>query len=87
MESMVEKQLPQNVKVIDREKTCPLLLRVFCGAGGRHNSISEFSHGNVPSNEVFFARFSIIARFLHISLIFSSKFTLGWTRVYESLQH
>lgn len=53
MESMVEKT-PQNVKVIDREKTCPLLLRVFCGAGGRHNSISEFSHGNLPSNEVTF---------------------------------
>lgn len=54
MESMVEKQAPPNIKVIDREKTCPLLLRVFCGAGGRHNSISEFSHGNVPSNEVIF---------------------------------
>lgn len=62
MESMVEKQTPQNVKVIDREKTCPLLLRVFCGAGGRHNSLSEFQHGT-PSNEVFVTIFHDFSHF------------------------
>lgn len=51
VESMVEKQTNQNVKVIDREKTCPLLLRVFCSTG-RHHSTAEFAHGNVPTNEV-----------------------------------
>ncbi|XP_065904375.1 histone deacetylase complex subunit SAP18-like [Dysidea avara] len=36
---------------VDREKTCPLLLRVFCNAG-RHHRLDEFSRGNVPSNEL-----------------------------------
>nr|XP_031834043.1 histone deacetylase complex subunit SAP18 isoform X2 [Nomia melanderi] len=51
IESMVvdEKQLPE--KPIDREKTCPLLLRVFCNTG-RHHNIMEYSRGNVPSNEL-----------------------------------
>ncbi|CAO1346194.1 unnamed protein product [Diamesa hyperborea] len=53
VESMIiveEKQAP--VKTVDREKTCPLLLRVFCSVSGRHNNLSEFSHGNTPSNEL-----------------------------------
>lgn len=51
LESMIveEKQVP--TKQIDREKTCPLLLRVFCSTG-RHHSPAEFQHGNVPSNEL-----------------------------------
>ncbi|CAM1291974.1 SAP18 (predicted) [Pycnogonum litorale] len=36
---------------IDREKTCPLLLRVFC-ATGRHNSAADYNRGNVPTNEL-----------------------------------
>ncbi|XP_054708317.1 histone deacetylase complex subunit SAP18-like [Uloborus diversus] len=38
-------------KPIDREKTCPLLLRVFLN-NGRHHSLGEFIRGNVPSNEL-----------------------------------
>ena len=37
-------------KPVDREKTCPLLLRVFCRTG-RHNSPEDYSRGNVPANE------------------------------------
>ncbi|VDM66577.1 unnamed protein product [Strongylus vulgaris] len=38
-------------KPVDREKTCPLLLRVFC-ANGRHNPISDYMRGGVPANEL-----------------------------------
>lgn len=38
-------------KQIDREKTCPLLLRVFVSKGRPHQ-ISEYSRGNVPPNEL-----------------------------------
>ncbi|KAH8265346.1 hypothetical protein KR038_004559 [Drosophila bunnanda] len=50
VESMIVEEKPQ-VKQIDREKTCPLLLRVFCSTG-RHHSVSEYTFGNVPSNEL-----------------------------------
>jgi len=30
---------------VDRETTCPLLLRVFC-ASTRHNNMSEYMRGN-----------------------------------------
>ncbi|CRK91110.1 CLUMA_CG004798, isoform A [Clunio marinus] len=52
VESMIveEKQAP--VRSVDREKTCPLLLRVFCSTAGRHHSMSEYSHGSTPSNEL-----------------------------------
>lgn len=36
---------------IDRETKCPLLLRVFC-ATSRHNSISDYNKGKVPTNEL-----------------------------------
>uniref|UniRef100_A0ABK0LR83 18 kDa Sin3-associated polypeptide n=1 Tax=Rattus norvegicus TaxID=10116 RepID=A0ABK0LR83_RAT len=39
-------------KPIDREKTCPLLLRVFTTNNGRHHRMDEFSRGNVPSSEL-----------------------------------
>lgn len=29
-----------------------MLLRVFCSSSGRHHSLSEYSHGNTPSNEL-----------------------------------
>ncbi|KAJ8683892.1 hypothetical protein QAD02_019684 [Eretmocerus hayati] len=38
-------------KPVDREKTCPLLLRVFCNTG-RHHNIGDYTRGNVPSNEL-----------------------------------
>jgi len=39
-------------KPIDREKKCPLLLRVFLSLNGRHNSLSDFSRGECPANEL-----------------------------------
>ncbi|XP_071957203.1 histone deacetylase complex subunit SAP18-like [Antedon mediterranea] len=38
-------------KPVDREKCCPLLLRVFCN-NGRHHRVDDFSRGLVPSNEL-----------------------------------
>ncbi|KAL7079101.1 hypothetical protein ACQ4LE_001774 [Meloidogyne hapla] len=38
-------------KIIDREKICPLLLRIFC-AQVRHNSMNDYSRGSVPPNEL-----------------------------------
>ncbi|KAL2081095.1 hypothetical protein ACEWY4_022948 [Coilia grayii] len=39
-------------KPVDREKTCPLLLRVFTTNNGRHHRVDEFARGNVPSSEL-----------------------------------
>lgn len=39
-------------KPVDREKTCPLLLRVFVSDIGRHHRLEEFTRGSVPSNEL-----------------------------------
>merc|ERR1712025_60031 len=36
---------------IDREKVCPLLLRVFC-ANSRHNNLADYNRGKVPPNEL-----------------------------------
>nr|CAG4648370.1 EOG090X0HU3 [Moina brachiata]SVE93356.1 EOG090X0HU3 [Moina brachiata] len=38
-------------KPVDREKTCPLLLRVFC-AMGRHHGLGDYARGNVPTSEL-----------------------------------
>ncbi|KAI1717219.1 sin3 associated polypeptide p18 (SAP18) domain-containing protein [Ditylenchus destructor] len=38
-------------KGIDREKACPLLLRIFTTTG-RHNQINDYLRGNVPPNEL-----------------------------------
>ncbi|XP_065222274.1 histone deacetylase complex subunit SAP18 [Planococcus citri] len=47
LESVVqERQFEQ----IDREKTCPLLLRVFC-TYGRHHSLYDYQKGIFPLNE------------------------------------
>ncbi|XP_042886006.1 histone deacetylase complex subunit SAP18-like [Penaeus japonicus] len=51
VESKVEERKDTNEKPIDREKTCPLLLRVFC-SNGRHNSLAEYRRGNTPPNEL-----------------------------------
>ncbi|CAI8057035.1 Histone deacetylase complex subunit SAP18 [Geodia barretti] len=45
----VIKESPQYV--VDREKTCPMLLRVFCSMG-RHHRLDEFNRNSVPSNEL-----------------------------------
>ncbi|KFM64398.1 Histone deacetylase complex subunit SAP18, partial [Stegodyphus mimosarum] len=50
VESVVEEK-NEAEKLIDREKTCPLLLRVFLN-NGRHHSFTEYTRGNVPSNEL-----------------------------------
>jgi len=43
---------PRNPPVVDREKTCPLLLRVFTKNGTHHN-IEDFSiRGKEPKDEV-----------------------------------
>ncbi|CAK8672369.1 histone deacetylase complex subunit SAP18-like [Clavelina lepadiformis] len=39
-------------KPVDREKTCPLLLRVFVSDDGRHHRPDDFSKTSVPSNEL-----------------------------------
>ncbi|XP_066115128.1 histone deacetylase complex subunit SAP18 isoform X1 [Saccopteryx bilineata] len=50
-------------KPIDREKTCPLLLRVFTTNNGRHHRMDEFSRGNVPSSELqIYTCFRLIVR-------------------------
>jgi len=38
-------------KPIDREKTCPLLLRVFC-SNARHHRVTEYMRGQTPANEL-----------------------------------
>ncbi|KAM4608285.1 histone deacetylase complex subunit SAP18 isoform 1-T2 [Polymixia lowei] len=39
-------------KPVDREKTCPLLLRVFTTNNGRHHRMDDFARGNVPASEL-----------------------------------
>lgn len=51
LESKVEERKDPNYKPVDREKTCPLLLRVFLSTG-RHSNINEYRRGNVPANEL-----------------------------------
>nr|CAG4645925.1 EOG090X0HU3 [Lynceus sp. MCZ IZ 141354] len=51
IESQVEERKHEPQKPIDREKTCPLLLRVFYSTG-RHHNVSDFARGSVPSNEL-----------------------------------
>ncbi|VDM56247.1 unnamed protein product [Angiostrongylus costaricensis] len=51
MATVVSQVAVNQEKPVDREKTCPLLLRVFC-ANGRHNPISDYMRGGVPANEL-----------------------------------
>lgn len=48
---MIVEDKSEPEKPVDREKTCPLLLRVFCSTGRHHNMI-DYSRGNVPANEL-----------------------------------
>eukprot|EP00088_Acartia_fossae_P040452 TRINITY_DN42135_c0_g1_i1.p1 TRINITY_DN42135_c0_g1~~TRINITY_DN42135_c0_g1_i1.p1 ORF type:complete len:225 (-),score=43.44 TRINITY_DN42135_c0_g1_i1:19-693(-) len=45
------KKEKQATKTVNREETCPLLLRVFTNSF-RHNDLAEYSKGNVPENEI-----------------------------------
>ncbi|XP_050428192.1 histone deacetylase complex subunit SAP18 [Adelges cooleyi] len=47
----VESLVKVEEKPVNREKTCPLLLRVFC-ALGHHNNMAEYYRGAVPGNEL-----------------------------------
>ncbi|KAK6187651.1 hypothetical protein SNE40_005630 [Patella caerulea] len=49
--SLIVEDQREPEKPIDREKTCPLLLRVFCSMG-RHHNVSEFARSNTPANEL-----------------------------------
>jgi len=51
LESIIVEDTKDVEKPINRERTCPLLLRVFCSTG-RHNSLVEYANGNVPANEL-----------------------------------
>ncbi|CAI4230720.1 unnamed protein product [Auanema sp. JU1783] len=51
MSTVVSQVSVNNEKPIDREKICPLLLRVFC-ANGRHNSLQDYGRGGTPANEL-----------------------------------
>lgn len=51
VESMVVEEQREPEKPVDREKTCPLLLRVFNNIG-RHNPMSEYHRGQTPANEL-----------------------------------
>ncbi|XP_014669189.1 PREDICTED: histone deacetylase complex subunit SAP18-like [Priapulus caudatus] len=51
MESLIVEDKTEPTPPVDREKTCPLLLRVFCNTG-RHHPLGEYVRGNVPSNEL-----------------------------------
>lgn len=46
-----EVKKPEAEKPVDREKTCPLLLRVFCSTG-RHHPMSVYVRGQTPNNEL-----------------------------------
>jgi len=48
-----EAKIPKEpVKTVDREKTCPLLLRVFVSDNGRHHRPEEFSRVSLPGSEL-----------------------------------
>ncbi|RNA05757.1 histone deacetylase complex subunit SAP18 [Brachionus plicatilis] len=52
LESKVVEEVQKESELqIDREKTCPLLLRVFCNTTGRHNRPNDYVR-QVPSNEL-----------------------------------
>lgn len=51
-EPLVSVVKEEPVKAVDREKTCPLLLRVFVSDNGRHHRSEEYSRGSLPGNEL-----------------------------------
>ena len=55
-ESAAEKPKEAKKSALDREKTCPLLLRVFCSTS-RHNGMMEYSRGR--NNSLHSSHYSI----------------------------
>ena len=51
-----EKPKEAKKSALDREKTCPLLLRVFCSTS-RHNGMMEYSRGRKSLHNVSHYRF------------------------------
>ncbi|KAF3825014.1 histone deacetylase complex subunit SAP18-like [Mirounga leonina] len=49
---VTQDEIKEPEKPIDREKTCPLLLRVFTTNKGCHHRMDAFSLRNVPSSEL-----------------------------------
>ncbi|XP_044768607.1 histone deacetylase complex subunit SAP18-like [Neomonachus schauinslandi] len=49
---VTQEEIKEPEKPIDREKTWPLLLRVFTTNKGRRHRMDEFSLRNVPSSEL-----------------------------------
>ncbi|NP_001161657.1 Sin3A associated protein [Saccoglossus kowalevskii] len=47
----IDNSQKEPIKPVDREKTCPLLLRVFC-SHNNHHRLGEYARGNVPANEL-----------------------------------
>ncbi|KAK2716925.1 histone deacetylase complex subunit SAP18-like [Artemia franciscana] len=47
IESKIEGKVEKVEAVVDREKMCPFLLRVFCSTGS-HNSLDDYRGSNVP---------------------------------------
>ncbi|EDO43580.1 predicted protein [Nematostella vectensis] len=39
------------IRDLNRQRTCPLLLRVFCNQG-RHHRVDEYSRNSLPTNEL-----------------------------------
>jgi histone deacetylase complex subunit SAP18 len=53
LESKIVEEIPREKEPpVDREKTCPLLLRVFCSYNGRHNNKNDYGPRNTPPNEL-----------------------------------
>ncbi|GFU06875.1 histone deacetylase complex subunit SAP18 [Nephila pilipes] len=49
IESVIEEKF-RTTRRLDRDNTCPFLLRVFLN-DGRHNLLNEYHRGNTPKNE------------------------------------
>ncbi|KAL7672764.1 hypothetical protein ACOME3_007645 [Neoechinorhynchus agilis] len=52
LESKISTEIGSAEQSIDREKTCPMLLRMFYSMNGRHHFRSEFERGATPSSEL-----------------------------------
>ena len=37
---------------VDRQKVCPMLIRVFSSNNGRHNPLADYGRNRLPNNEL-----------------------------------
>jgi histone deacetylase complex subunit SAP18 len=51
MESVIESTQNTGEKTVDRQKVCPILVRVFCSSG-RHHLPTDYMRGKTPANEL-----------------------------------